>query len=88
MKKVVKTFIDPALIEQGVIKGRIEGEIKGKNDGLIEAILENLSELGVVSEELSETIRLENNFVKLKNWSKISARSNSIDDFKRKIGMK
>ncbi|MDQ8738685.1 hypothetical protein [Paenibacillus sp. LHD-38] len=78
---MIKTFIDPALIE----KGRIEGEIKGRIELLIEMILESLEEKGNLQPELVEKISAEREFIKLKNWNKLASRIKSVDEFERRI---
>lgn len=63
--------------------GRTEGLVKGKTD----SVLELLEELGNVPEDLRETIQKETDLEKLKAWHKISAKAESMEEFREKSGI-
>ena len=67
--------------EEKIFYERLEARDEGKIEGKIEAILDLLGELGVVSEMLKETISKENDLEKIKEWLKLAARVNSIEEF-------
>lgn len=73
VKRMVKTFIDPIVMEKGKIEGKIEDRI--------EAILELLEDHGPISESVRERITGETQMATLKKWLKLAARVNSIDEF-------
>lgn len=62
-------------------EGLLEGEAKGK----AVSILELLEEVGVVSEDLRETILSQRDMDILKKWIKLSARAATIDEFMEKM---
>jgi len=64
---------------------RRDAKNEGKIEGKIEAILDLLGEFGVVSEELRETISKENDLEKIKEWLKLAAKVNSIEEFAGKM---
>ncbi|MDQ8738683.1 hypothetical protein [Paenibacillus sp. LHD-38] len=74
---MVKTFIDPTILE----KGRAEGKIEGK----IETILETLEEKGSVHQTLREKIQSVNDLDKLNHWSRFARRAKSVDEFETLI---
>ena len=59
---------------------RLEGKAEGKAEG----ILDFLSDLGFVSEDLKNEIFAEKDLEKLKKWLKLAARSRSIEEFREK----
>ncbi len=63
--------------------GRTEGIAKGKAD----SVLELLEELGNIPEDLRGKIQQENDLEKLKAWHKMSAKAESIDEFREKTGI-
>ena len=70
---MTKTLYDP------------EVERKGIEKGLKEAILDSLSDISIPDKALIEKIEMQNDIDTLKKWIKISARSNSIEEFLEKI---
>ena len=60
---------------------------KGKMAGKREDIIELLEELGGIPEDLQEKIIKETDLDKLKMWIRMSAKADSIDDFRRKTGI-
>jgi len=68
--------------EQSRLNGaRREGGI----DTLKETILDNLSELGNIPQNLINIINKEDHIDILKSWTKIAVMSKSLDEFKEKI---
>lgn len=57
---------------------------EGKAEGKAEAILELLEELGVVSEELRKAVMEQRDMVVLREWHKLAARAESVEEFQRK----
>lgn len=64
---------------------RRDAKNEGKIEGKIEAILELLEEFGEVSNELKELIFKETDLEKIKNWLKLAAKVNSIEEFQEKM---
>lgn len=62
---------------------RKEGKIEGKT----EAIVELLEELGEIPPDLQKVILEETNPEKLKNWHKLSAKAESIEEFRETAGI-
>lgn len=60
---------------------------KGRKEMLQEIILETLSELGGVSEELKMRIQMEEDINVLMQWSKSAARADSVDEFLKKCSI-
>jgi len=58
---------------------------EGRLEGMVTSILDLLTELGTVSETLSEHINAERDVEKLRKWNKLAARSNSIEEFEQKM---
>lgn len=61
--------------------GKEIGKEVGKLEGIIEAIIENLNDIGTISEKLINEIKSQSDMSILKRWNKVSARSNSIEEF-------
>ena len=72
-------------LEKGRAEGQAEGRAEGQAEGRAESILEFLQEMGPISSDLKEKIRKEKDIEKLKQWLKIVARVNSIEEFLQKI---
>lgn len=70
---------------EGRAQGRMEGLAEGRAEGMIvgkaEAILELLSEMGMVSDELREQIYTEKSIEVLTRWVKLAAGSKSMEQF-------
>jgi hypothetical protein len=62
-----------------------EGMDQGRREGLKETIVENLKELGNVSQNLIGLVNKQDNIDILKSWNKISARAKSLAEFEEKI---
>ena len=55
-----------------------------KAEGKAEDVLELLTELGAVSEELRRTVK---DLEKLKTWLKLAAKTESVEQFQRQAGI-
>ena len=64
--------------------GRTEGVVKGIVKGRVDSILELLSELGEIPEDLQERISVEKDPDVLKSYLKIASASETIEEFRRK----
>jgi predicted transposase/invertase (TIGR01784 family) len=77
------------VIETAKEEGREEGREEGKEQGAIlarkEDILDNLKDIDTIPEDIIAIIDNQNDIEILKRWSKISARVDSLGDFKEKI---
>lgn len=60
---------------------RRAGKAEGKIEGRTECILELLEDLGIVSEELQTTIMNEKDLSVLRNWTKLAAKADSLEQF-------
>ena len=74
--------------EEEIIRGIREdefeqGEEKGRIAGRIDSILDLLNEYGVIPEELRDSILQESNPEILKNWLKLAAKVDSVEEFDR-----
>lgn len=69
------------LIEDGWMRGKAEGKIEGKTEGKTEAVLLLLSEIGHVSEKLTERIQKEDDSEVLSRWLIMAARAKSLEQF-------
>ena len=67
--------------EQGRLAGLAEGKVEGERIGKCGAILELLSELGAVPEEVKSRICAEQNADTLKNWTRLAARAENLEEF-------
>ena len=61
--------------------GREEGRKEGRIEDRKESILEILSEIGTVPDGLREKIMQEQTMTQLKEWTKLAARVDSIEQF-------
>lgn len=73
------------ILNQGKALGKIEGIAEGKAEGKAEEVLEFLSELGTISDELEKHIMTETDIERLKRWIKLAARSASVEEFVSKM---
>ena len=64
---------------------RREGRREGGLEALKETIIDNLSDLGNVSQNLISLINKEDNMDVLKYWTKIAVMAESLDEFEEKI---
>ena len=58
-----------------------------RRNSKIEDILELLNDIGTIPEDLKLTIESETNSNTLSAWLKLAARSESIEDFRKKAGI-
>ena len=70
---------------EGKIEGRIEGRIEGKIEGKKEVILDCLSELGPIPEELREQIEKETDLGQINKWIKAAINAVSVEEFIEKM---
>ena len=61
--------------------GRAEGRAEGRKD----SILESLEELGIIPNELYDRIMAEDDMSKLKEWTKLVIRVDSVDQFMKEM---
>ena len=71
--------------QDGFEIGKAEGIAEGKAEGKIESILDLLSDLGQVPEDLQKRIHAQRNQAILKNWIKLAAKAKTIEEFKKEI---
>lgn len=58
---------------------------EGKAEGKAEDIIELLTEIGTISEELEKRLREQKDLETLRNWLKLAAHSNRIEEFEELI---
>lgn len=91
MNSILTEFDDEAyakmLHEEGYEDGMLAGREKGKLEATAACILDVLEELGNVADDLRTAINQETNLETLKVWHKLSARADSIEDFRRAAGI-
>ena len=61
--------------------GRAEGQVEGRAVGKAEAVLELLTDLGEIPEQLRERILSERDLEVLTNYLKMAARAKSLEEF-------
>ena len=71
--------------ENGRIEGKAEGKVEGKVEGKAESILELLSDLGEVPEELRKKIWGEKDLDILKSYLKKASASKTIEQFQKLV---
>lgn len=67
--------------EEKLFYERLDGKIEGRLEGKIESLLEMLEEIGDISPELREKILQETDLEKIKAWTKLGVKVNSIEEF-------
>lgn len=67
------------------LEAKDEGREEGKIEGKMESIFELLEEIGVVSDELRESVSKENDLDKIRKWLKLAAKVESIEEFVEKM---
>ena len=70
---------------EGRAEGRAEGKVEGKVEGKAESILELLSDLGEVPEELRKKILGEKDLDILKSYLKKASASKTIEEFQKLV---
>lgn len=73
------------LVQDRERKSHREGLAEGLAKGLVSAVLDLLSDMGSVPEALEAQIKSERNPDTLRNWNKVAAKSDSIEEFISKI---
>lgn len=73
-------------INIGISQGIDQGIDQGINQGRTEDILDLLSELGAVPEQLKTKIMRQKDTSILKQWLKLAARSQSFAEFEQQMG--
>lgn len=66
-------------------EGRSEGRKEGRKEGMAESLLELLEMYGSIPEDLRQRILEMDDIITLKQWIKIAATSNSINEFRQSI---
>ena len=70
---------------EGKAEGKAEGIAEGKTEAVLEMLLELMSNLGEIPDELRNRITSEKDLETLKKWHRLAARSESLDEFLKKM---
>ena len=68
-------------------ESREEGRLEGQLEICTETILSLLEDFGVIPDELQQLLKKETSLDTLKQWLKLAAKAESIDDFRKKINI-
>lgn len=71
--------------EEGRKTGHREGKIEGHREGKISGIIELLAELSPIPDEVSLRIQSEKDLAVLSGWLKLAAKSDSLEEFVRRM---
>jgi hypothetical protein len=71
--------------EEGRKTGHREGKIEGHREGKISGIMELLAELSPIPDEVSLRIQSEKDLAVLSGWLKLAAKSDSLEEFVRRM---
>ena len=66
-------------------EGKAEGIAEGKTEAVLEMLLELMNDLGEIPDELRNRITSEKDLETLKKWLRLAARSESLDEFLKKM---
>lgn len=66
-------------------EGKAEGIAEGKAEAVLEMLLELMKDLGEIPDELRNRITSEKDLETLKKWHRLAARSESLDEFLKKM---
>lgn len=66
-------------------EGKAEGIAEGKTEAVLEMLLELMKDLGEIPDELRNRITSEKDLETLKKWHRLAARSESLDEFLKKM---
>lgn len=66
-------------------EGKAEGIAEGKAEAVLEMLLELMNDLGEIPDELRNRITSEKDLETLKKWHRLAARSESLDEFLKKM---
>ena len=70
---------------EGKAEGKAEGIAEGKTEAVLEMLLELMNDLGEIPDELRNRIASEKDLETLKKWHRLAARSESLDEFLKKM---
>ena len=70
---------------EGKAEGKAEGIAEGKTEAVLEMLLELMNDLGEIPDELRNRITSEKDLETLKKWHRLAARSESLDEFLKKM---
>ena len=70
---------------EGIAEGKAEGIAEGKTEAVLEMLLELMNDLGEIPDELRNRITSEKDLETLKKWLRLAARSESLDEFLKKM---
>ena len=70
---------------EGIAEGKAEGIAEGKTEAVLEMLLELMNDLGEIPDELRNRITSEKDLETLKKWHRLAARSESLDEFLKKM---
>ena len=70
---------------EGKAEGIAEGKAEGKTEAVLEMLLELMKDLGEIPDELRNRITSEKDLETLKKWHRLAARSESLDEFLKKM---
>ena len=70
---------------EGIAEGKAEGIAEGKTEAVLEMLLELMKDLGEIPDELRNRITSEKDLETLKKWLRLAARSESLDEFLKKM---
>lgn len=76
---------DDMAFKYNIIRAFEDERAEGKAEGKAEDILELLEEVGIVSDELRETVLSQRNLEILRKWHKLAARVETIEEFECRI---
>ena len=68
-------------------ESREAGHLEGQLEICTETILSLLEDFGVIPDELQQLLKKETSLDTLKQWLKLAAKAESIDDFRKKINI-
>ena len=70
---------------EGKEEGRAEGRAEGRSEGKADDVLELLSDIGNIPEDLKMLVMEERNLETLNKWLRLAAKSDSIEQFVEKM---
>ena len=73
------------LLKRRESKGKAEGITEGKIEGIAETVLTLLEVYGTVPEDVRERILSERHLEVLKDWTKLAAQVDSVEEFVSKM---
>lgn len=83
--EVVNMLFAEYSVEREMEVVRAEALEEGREEGIRDSIIDLLSDLGVVGEEVKDRLQQETNLLTLKRWNKKAARCTSIEQFLSEI---